>query len=181
MYRHIRLCILTVLLNKPCNYLVLILYLSQLLLLLKPGFHLGPGPKTNFLPHLPMAGDLIKFTVQTFFLPAMKLFLQKQAVITTTIVSRSQTFRLPWAWRLRLRLLLQWLNIFTMFLICPLLYLQEKNNKQIYWFIFFCPKNIEILVLCMFLANGAGHRVTPVSHILSLQNVCGAFFFPHTC
>ncbi len=43
------------------------------------------GPKTNFLPHLPMAGDVIKFIGQKFFLPAMKLFLQKQAVITTTM------------------------------------------------------------------------------------------------
>ncbi len=43
------------------------------------------GPKTNFLPPLPMAGDVIKFTSQIFFFPAMKLFLQKQAVITTTM------------------------------------------------------------------------------------------------
>ncbi len=32
-----------------------------------------------------MDGDVIKFTGQTF-LPAVKLILQKQAVITTTIV-----------------------------------------------------------------------------------------------
>ncbi len=32
-----------------------------------------------------MAGDLIKFTGKIFFSPAMKLFLQKQAVITTTM------------------------------------------------------------------------------------------------
>ncbi len=44
-----------------------------------------PGPKTNFLPHLPVAGDVIKFTGQNIFLPAMKLFLQKQAVVTTTM------------------------------------------------------------------------------------------------
>ncbi len=28
---------------------------------------------------MPMAGDVIKFTGQIFFLPAIKLFLQKQA------------------------------------------------------------------------------------------------------
>ncbi len=32
-----------------------------------------------------MAGDVIKFTSQNIFLPAMKFFLQKQAVITTTM------------------------------------------------------------------------------------------------
>ncbi len=32
-----------------------------------------------------MADDVIKFTVQKIFLPAMKLFLQKQAVITSTM------------------------------------------------------------------------------------------------
>ncbi len=41
---------------------------------------LHPGPKTNFLPHLPMA-NMIKFTGQIFFL--LKLFLQKQPVIIT--------------------------------------------------------------------------------------------------
>ncbi len=71
-----------------------------------------PGPKTNFLPHLPMAGDLIKFTGQNVFLPATKLFLQKQAFITTTMA-----------------------KYIPMFLICPLL---KKKKKTIYWFIFIC-------------------------------------------
>ncbi len=44
-----------------------------------------PGPKTNFLPHLPVAGDVIKFTGKNIFLPDMKLFVQKQAVVTTTM------------------------------------------------------------------------------------------------
>ncbi len=73
----------------------------------------------------------------------MKLFLQKQAVVTTTMTN----------------------DIYNV-LISPLLYL-------------FCPKNVEILVLCMFWANGAVHRVTAVSHILCLQCVCGVYF-PHT-
>jgi len=33
---------------------------------------LQQGPQTNFLPHLPMAGDLRKFTGHKYFLPAMK-------------------------------------------------------------------------------------------------------------
>ncbi len=35
-----------------------------------------------------MAGDVTKFTGQNFFLPAIKLFLQKQAVITTTMTEQ---------------------------------------------------------------------------------------------
>ncbi len=100
-----------------------------------------------------MAGDLIKFTGQNSFLPAMKLFLQKQAVVTTTMTN----------------------DIYNV-LISPLLYLQEKKQAN-----FFCPKNVEILVLCMFWANGAVHRVTAASHILCLQCVCGVYFPPHLC
>ncbi len=47
--------------------------------------YLHAGPKTNFLPHLPMAGDVIKFTSEISFVPAMKLFLHKHSVITTTM------------------------------------------------------------------------------------------------
>ncbi len=86
-----------------------------------------------------------------FFFPAMKLFLQKQAVITTTMTKHIY-------------------NVFNLsFTLLP-------RKKQIYWFIFllFVPKNFEILVLYMFSANGAGHRVTPVSQ---LQCVCGVYFF----
>ncbi len=52
----------------------------------------------------------------------------------------------------RQSLLLQWLNIFTMFLIFPLLNYKKNNNKEIYWYIFsfLSIKNVEILVLCMF-------------------------------
>ncbi len=75
-----------------------------------------PGPKTNFLPHLPMAGDLIKFTGQNVFLPATKLFLQKQAFITTAMA-----------------------KYIPMFLICPLLYKKKKQqtNLLIYLYLFF--------------------------------------------
>ncbi len=96
------------------------------------------GHKTTFLPQLPVAGDMIKF-------------LQKQAVITTTMTKHIY-------------------NVFNLsFTLLP-------RKKQIYWFIFllFVPKNFEILVLYMFSANGAGHRVTPVSQ---LQCVCGVYFF----
>ncbi len=98
-----------------------------------------------------MAGDVIKFTGQKIFLPAMKLFLQKQAVITTTMTKHIY-------------------NVFNL----SFTLLTKKKKKQIHFF-FLSLKNIEILVLCMFSANGAGHHVTPVSHILSLQCV---FFNP---
>ncbi len=113
------------------------------------------GLKLTFCHTLPMSGDLIKFTAPNFFLPAMKLFLQKQAVITTTIT----------------KYIYNDLNVsFT--------YKKEKK-RFIDLSFFLCPKNFEILVLCMFSASGAVHFVTPVSHIFSLQNIC-CKFFPHT-
>ncbi len=110
------------------------------------------GPKTNFLPQLPVAGDMIKFTGQIlFFFGHETLFAKTGSHITTTMTKHIY-------------------NVFNLsFTLLP-------RKKLIYWFIFFLfvPKNFEILVLYMFSANGAGHRVTPVSQ---LQCVCGVYFF----
>ncbi len=46
-----------------------------------------------------MAGDMIKFTGKFLFLPAMKLILQKQAVITTTMTKHIyNVFNLSYYW-----------------------------------------------------------------------------------
>ncbi len=100
-----------------------------------------------------MAGDVIKFTGQNIFLPAIKLFLQKQAVITTTMTK----------------------HIYNVFNLSFTVLTRKKQQRDLLIYLFFfCP--FLFLVLCMFLANGAGHGVTPVSHILSLQCICGAYF-----
>ncbi len=54
-----------------------------------------------------------------------------------------------------------------MFLICPLLYLQEKKNDLIDIFL----KKVEIIVLYMFSENRAGHRVTAVSELFYYSEI----------
>ncbi len=101
-----------------------------------------------------MASYLIKFTDQNkvFFTGHETLF-AKQAVITTTMTKHIY-------------------NVFNL----SFTFYKKKTRKKCIDLSFFHPKNIEMLVLCVFLANGAVNRVTPVSHILSWQNICGAFF-----
>ncbi len=60
-------------------------------------FHVGPGPKTNFLPHLPMAGDVNKIYQPKNIFPGHETLFCK----------------------IKQLLLLQLLNIYTMFTICP--------------------------------------------------------------
>ncbi len=53
-----------------------------------------------------------------------------------------------------------------MFLICPLLYKKKKKR-----FIDLFLKNVEIIVLCMFSENRAGHRVTAVSELFYYREI----------
>ncbi len=88
-----------------------------------------------------MAGDVIKLTGPNIYLPATKVFLQKQAVITTTMTKHLQCFYL----------------FYTLLTKLP----PKKKNFLMYLFF--------ILHLDSCSANKASNRVMPVSHILSLR------------
>ncbi len=99
-----------------------------------------PGPKLTFCHHLPVAGDVIKFTGKNIFYQTWN-----------TLCKNRQSLLLPW------------LNIFTMFLIFPLLTKKQQQRDLLIYIFFFVPKKRwdscslhvfwqteQAIVLCLF-------------------------------
>ncbi len=117
--------------------------------------HLTQGLKLTFCHTCQWPVMWSNLPAKIFFYQTMKHFVQKQAVVTTTMTKHIY-------------------NVFNF----SFTYKKTTTKRFIdIYFLFVPKKRWDSCSLHVFLANGAGHCVMPVSHILGLQCLCGAYIF----